>query len=87
MAGGAAPIGPNNPYVKQLRRLLGRRSARRETGLYVIEGPKLVDEARAAGVDIEALFVDEDLAADDGAILVERGVLAKVGYLLQVEEV
>ena len=79
MAVGAAPIGPNNPYVKQLRRLLGRRSARRETGLYVIEGPRLVDEALVSGIDIEAVFVDEELAVGDGAIAVERGVLAKVG--------
>ncbi len=47
----------NNPKVQQLRRLLGRRSARSGEGLFVVEGPVLVAEAAAAGWACEAQFV------------------------------
>jgi TrmH family RNA methyltransferase len=45
-----------NPKVQRLRRLLGRRSARREHGAFVIEGATQVDDAVAAGWDVEAQF-------------------------------
>lgn len=44
--------------VQRLRRLLRRRSARREEGRFVIEGVNLLEEALAARVPIEALYVD-----------------------------
>jgi TrmH family RNA methyltransferase len=44
--------------VQRLRRLLRRRSARKEEGRFVIEGVNLLEEALAAEVPIEALFVD-----------------------------
>lgn len=47
----------NNPRVQQLRRLLGRRSARHDDGRFVVEGPVLVGEAVAAGWTCEAQFV------------------------------
>ena len=55
-----APLTARNTKIQQLRRLAGRRSARAEAGLFVVEGPTLVAEALAAGVDIEAAFVDAD---------------------------
>jgi len=47
----------NNPRVQQLRRLLGRRSARTDDGRFVVEGPVLVAEAVAAGWSCEAQYV------------------------------
>jgi len=47
----------NNPRVQQLRRLLRRRSARRDEGRFVVEGPVLVGEAVAAGWACDAQFV------------------------------
>jgi len=47
----------NNPRVQQLRRLLGRRSARHDDGRFVVEGPVLVGEAVAAGWRCDAQFV------------------------------
>jgi len=44
--------------VQRLRRLIGRRSARREEGAFVVEGPLLIEEAVAGGWEIEAQFVD-----------------------------
>ena len=54
----AEPLGPSNPQIQTLRRLLGRRSARLDEGRYVIEGPLLVADALRAGVDIEAVYVE-----------------------------
>lgn len=40
---------PHNPKLKQVRTLLGRPKARREAGLFVAEGIRLVEEALHAG--------------------------------------
>jgi RNA methyltransferase, TrmH family len=80
MPGSADPIGANNPRIQRLRRLLGRRSARRDDGAYVVEGPVLVREAIAAGVELEDVYVDESLAGSfPGELVVREGVLARVG--------
>ena len=44
--------------VQRLRRLLGRRSARKDEGRFVIEGVNLLEEALAAAARIEAVYVD-----------------------------
>ena len=44
--------------VQRLRRLLGRRSARKDEGRFVIEGANLLEEALASGASIEAVYVD-----------------------------
>lgn len=76
------PIGSNNPRIQQLRRLSGRRSARVEEGLFLVEGPTLVAEAVAAGWPLDAVYVEESalslLPADVRPTIVRDGVLAKV---------
>ena len=47
----------DNPRLRELRRLIGRRSSRHEAGRFVVEGPVLVAEAVAAGWTCEAQFV------------------------------
>ena len=49
--------------VQRLRRLLGRRSARKEEGRFVIEGLNLLEEALSAGVALESVYVDGDWSA------------------------
>jgi RNA methyltransferase, TrmH family len=44
--------------VQRLRRLLGRRSARKDEGRFVIEGVNLLEEALDAAASIEAVYVD-----------------------------
>jgi len=56
---GLASLSARNPKVKELRRLLGRRSARREAGRFVVEGPTLVGDAIAAGLVLEAVYREE----------------------------
>lgn len=47
-----------NPQVKQWKKLLSKKE-RDKTGLFLIEGFHLVEEALRSGVDIVQLIVDE----------------------------
>jgi TrmH family RNA methyltransferase len=58
--------------VQRLRLLATRRSARWEAGRFVAEGPKLLDEALAAGVTIEAVYLDAGAATEEHRDLAER---------------
>ncbi len=76
----AGPLGPNNPKLLELRRLLGRRSSRLDAGAYVIEGPTLVAEAIRVGVDLRTVFVEERAAhAWPGATIVRDGSFERLG--------
>jgi len=57
------PIADRNPLVQRVRRLVRQRSERRAEGVYVVEGPQLVDEALAAGRDVEVIVVPESAAS------------------------
>ena len=41
--------------MANLRRLVGRKSARSEAGLFVVQGRVLVEEAVAAGIDVRVI--------------------------------
>ncbi len=58
-----------SPTVRQLRRLLGRRSTRHELGRFVVEGPVLAADAVAAGWTCVEQFV----AAGSDATVVGAG--------------
>lgn len=74
-------LSPRNPKVAGARELARERSAREESGLAVLEGVRLAEEALAAGVPIEyALFTDELAGRGRGAALL--GNLEKAGVLL-----
>ncbi|MFM7263020.1 MAG: TrmH family RNA methyltransferase [Acidimicrobiales bacterium] len=45
--------------MQTLRRLVGRRSARAEAGLFVVQGRVLLEDAASAGVDIREVYVRE----------------------------
>lgn len=49
-----------NPKVQRLRRLIGRRSARSDEGVFVVQGEVLIREALAAGWQPEVEFVAPD---------------------------
>jgi TrmH family RNA methyltransferase len=71
----------NNPNVQQLRRLLGRRSARHGDGRFVVEGPVLTAEVVAAGWKCVAQYVAEGSDGIAGAGPVSElaaGVLERV---------
>jgi len=52
--------------VQRLRRLVGRRSARKEEGRFVIEGVNLLQEALDSQVPIEAVYLDSGWASGGG---------------------
>jgi TrmH family RNA methyltransferase len=70
-----------HPTVQHLRRLLGRRSARLEAGVVVVEGPTLLGDAVAAGWTVTAQFVaaqGEPLAIDAPVHRLAPGVVERV---------
>ncbi|MCU1486990.1 MAG: rRNA methylase [Actinomycetia bacterium] len=76
-------LGARHPEVERLRRLLRRRSDRASERAFVVEGPKLVAEAIAAGAPLEAIYVADgvelDLPPTDVPVhALQRGVLERV---------
>jgi RNA methyltransferase, TrmH family len=61
-------LSARNPRLAELRRLSGRRSARAAAGRFVIDGPRLVTEALAAGVVLHEVFVPVG-AVDDPLVV------------------
>ena len=53
------PLGKSSVRLSQLRRLIGRRSARFADGLFVIEGPELVTEALASDLVVDSVIVPQ----------------------------
>jgi RNA methyltransferase, TrmH family len=52
-----------NPKVQWVRSLLSLAKARRESGVFVVEGVRLVEEAFQAGWEPELVFFSSDLSA------------------------
>jgi RNA methyltransferase, TrmH family len=76
----------DNPRVKDVLRLRKSRE-RRRSGLFVAEGPREVERARAAGLRVVATyFAPELLAWDEGEEVSER-VLRKMSYRTEPEGV
>lgn len=48
----------SNPLVGQVRKLNTSRSARREQGLFICDGPKLLEEALRAGAVLTTVIHD-----------------------------
>jgi TrmH family RNA methyltransferase len=77
------PLGARHPEVDRLRRLLRRRTERVAERAFVVEGPKLVAEALAAGAPVEAIYLAPGAAfeADVGGVPVrelQQGVLERI---------
>lgn len=58
------PLAARNPKVKRLGLLARKPSARAEQRAYLIDGFTLVAEALAAGVALEAVFIEVDVSAE-----------------------
>lgn len=74
-------LGSKNPAVQHLRRLSRRRSARTDSGSFVVDGPVLVAEALDAGLHLESVYVElgeDGTVADDVAAVVARATAAGV---------
>ena len=77
----------DNPRVKDVLRLRRSRE-RRRAGLFVAEGPREVERARAAGLNVVATYVAPDLIEwPHGAEEVSERVLRKMAYRAEPEGV
>jgi TrmH family RNA methyltransferase len=76
----------DNPRVKDVLRLRKSRE-RRRFGLFIAEGPREVERARAAGLRIEATYFSPELLAWDEGEEVSARVLAKMAYRAEPEGV
>lgn len=56
----------SNSYFKEYRRLAGSRKYRRSAGKLALEGPHLVEEALAAGLHPEVIFVTRSFLEEGG---------------------
>lgn len=54
---GPRPLSLRHKRVQHLRRLVQRSSVRRDSRQFVLEGPKLLEEALEAGAPLEAVYV------------------------------
>jgi RNA methyltransferase, TrmH family len=77
---------PDNPRVREVVRLRKARE-RRRLGLFIAEGPREVERARAAGLAIVATYFAPELLAWDEGEEVSGRVLAKMAYRSEPEGV
>lgn len=63
-------LGPKSPRLQHLRRLSGRRRARREHGQFVVDGPTLVRDALEAGAEVLEVYAEP--TADPATIAAAR---------------
>ena len=75
-----------NPLVQRARRIGADPAARRETGCYLAEGIRLVEEALGAGAEIEQIFVSPRLnVTERGRTLLQR-VRKSPGILVEATD-
>ena len=69
----------NNELVKETAKLLrGGGKYRNETGLFILEGKKCIEEAITSGLEIEHIFSTEGFEEHPKRIEVTEAVLAKI---------
>lgn len=61
----------SNPRVQNLRTLINHRRDRESSGLFVIEGVRLLEEASDRSVPIEEVYFSQSLS-DRGKVLIEK---------------
>ncbi|MHB1929316.1 MAG: TrmH family RNA methyltransferase [Acidimicrobiales bacterium] len=77
-------LGYRHQRVQRLRRLAGRRSARVEEGVFVVEGAKVLAEALAAGA-VESVYLDPAGAGPPELDLAQR-CLAAGGRVFELDK-
>ncbi len=75
-----------NGKVKELRKCLQQKKYRQQTGRFVVEGEKMVREACQDGMEVDIIFVREDLAGDMHGLPAEKCVLATNQVLRAVSD-
>lgn len=78
-------LGARHEIVKRARRLILRRSARRDEGVFVAEGVSVVQAALVSGADIEALYVAPEAIRECPEVLAEAARLGVRTHMLGAE--
>jgi RNA methyltransferase, TrmH family len=78
-------LGPQNPRIAELRRLIGRRSSR--SAQIVLEGPRTVGEALAVGIIAHTVIVAESSIHDPAVQAVDRDLDPDVERLVVRDKV
>ncbi|MEO1065259.1 MAG: RNA methyltransferase [Actinomycetota bacterium] len=63
----AVPVSPRNDGVKRIRRLVRRAGDRASEGVYVVEGPRALEEVVRHGAVVETMLVADDTEVPDAA--------------------
>ena len=71
-----------NPKIKNLLLLQEKSKARREQGLFVVEGRRELEHCLEAGFQVRTLFICPDLAGDEAL----SGAFARIGSRRAAEE-
>ena len=71
-----------NPKIKNLLLLQEKSKARREQGLFVVEGRRELEHCLEAGFQVRTLFICPDLAGDEAL----SGAFARIGSRSDAEE-
>ena len=67
-------LGPRSAALQHLRRLSGRRRARRDHGQFVIDGPTLVTEALHAPVEVLEIYAEPGASGEIDRLATAAGV-------------
>lgn len=60
-------VGRHHPTIKRIRRLVRRAGDRASEGVYVVEGPRALDEVARHGAAIETVLLGSGVAVPDAA--------------------
>lgn len=61
-------LSPGSWRLKRVRRLAASPSERTEQGVFVVEGPRLVADAIAAGLDVAEVYLAADASEEAGSV-------------------
>ena len=73
-----------NPRLQLVRRLVRDAGERRESGLCVVEGPRIVAEI-PAGADIETVLICPEMIGDESSVLLASLRATRAEVLLEVD--
>lgn len=79
-------LSKKNPRVQAARLLARDAKARAESGTFLVEGPKLVREALAAGIVLREVFVAPGLETRPGGASLAKGLRMQRAEVLEVDD-
>lgn len=82
----ATPVSPKNDRIKRIRRLVRRAGDRASEGVYVVEGPRALDEVLRQGAVVETVLVAADASVPAAASTARTVLSVDVDTLTSVAD-